>query len=619
MFNSTTGPAREVLSFQVAENLRKQGSLIIDEGRTRPQYFDGRFLTAQDLTREQNYFLSRQADLGQASGGGIVHGLLVEPGPSAGSITIRPGHGITAAGELVLLPDALTFNLADVAEIQQLDAIFGLARIPAEPLRTRSGLFIVALRPVEFTDHPIASYPTSITGPRTVEDSDIVEAVAITLIPYVDRSGDANFDQRRAAVARELFLAFGRRGVPDNVLPLAMIAIERGVVRWVDPYLVRREVGAVQTSFFGLGQAPRALREAHLLQYQQHLAEVLRERGEGARFTAAEVFRALPPAGPMPFGAVNTNDFSQIYFPIEVDVQLTIIPADELAAIIEDSLPLPPIDLTLSDDDLESTSVLVMAPVARQDWQAIRGTLTQIERTLKPPVPGLVAIRRPIQALQLLKPGALVPVINPGDINDRNWQDAFLKIVPLLGGFRTLWYARRRNAQIAQQASATAPVPKNVREIKTIAVERMKALGVQGAVKRLQTRADEEATASLDVLLSSPKLSDSKVLVEAAVAELGQAKALNQRAVSKVAARFDHPRMGEGLRRLEDALPDLKKNARLIKRIAESGRVPELDRMVRLMPEEELASFAKELSAAAKAKDEKKLHTLLESRIKKMP
>src|SRR5262245_7905115 len=117
MFDSTQGSTRERLNIDDAELLKQRGSLILDERRTRPQYFDGRFLTARDLTREQDYFLSRQADLGQASGGGVVHGLIVEKGPTDSSIVIRPGHGVTAAGDLVLLQEQLTVNIANLAEI----------------------------------------------------------------------------------------------------------------------------------------------------------------------------------------------------------------------------------------------------------------------------------------------------------------------------------------------------------------------------------------------------------------------------------------------------------------------------------------------------------------------
>ena len=157
MFDPTRGPARERIDQDEVEALRKAGTLVTDDRRRRPLYFDGRFLAARDLTREQNYFLTRQADLGRAGGAGVVAGLLVTAGETASSLRITAGHGVTTAGELVVLPDTITIQLADIAQIQRLDAAFGLLPIPREPARNRSGLFGVALRPVEFTANPTAA------------------------------------------------------------------------------------------------------------------------------------------------------------------------------------------------------------------------------------------------------------------------------------------------------------------------------------------------------------------------------------------------------------------------------------------------------------------------------
>lgn len=623
MFNTTQGPARARLDSDQVRELRGRGALVINEGRTLTQYFDGRFLTARDLTRDQNYFLSRQADLGQAGGGGVVHGLLVAGQPQDTRLTISPGHGITVAGELVLLPEALTINLANIAEIQQLNVQLELSRVPSEPPRTRSGIFIVALRPIEFTDNPIASYPTSLTGPRTVEDSDIVEAVAVTLIPYVDRVGSADLEQRRAAIARELFVERARRGVPENALPLAMIAIERGRLLWVDPYLVRREAGALPTSFFGLGQAPRVLREAHLLQYQRQLRETLIERGANARLTAAETFRALPPAGPLPFGSLNANDFTQTFFPVEVDVRLTVIPIDELGAIVEESLTLPPIDLLANADELEATSVLILLPVERRNWQAIRAALTQIERELRPAVPGLVAMRKPIQALQLLKPIALLPTLDPGAIVDQNWRNALNQVSSVLDGIKVLWYVRRRNVLLgAPQTNLSGPIiiaNGNDVRVERELDERIGALKLERAVEGLRRRSTAAANAGIVTLLASAKVSESRLLLASAVEELEQEKTLDQSAVAHVAARFDHPKLGEGLRRLEVALPALKEDSQLVKRLTAAGKAPELDRLARLLPDAELQELAGELAAAAREKTAAKLNRLLERRLKEMP
>jgi hypothetical protein len=169
------------------ENLLNSQVLVGDPRRWRPRWFDGRFLAASDLLAEQNYFLVRQSDLGRATGSGVIDGLGVtvidNPGDSPDQLDIAPGYGVSDTGELIPLLEPLRFNPADVPEMRRLDAAFGLQVIPNEPGQSRTGLYVLALRPVEWTANPIGAYPTSLTGQRTVEDGTIVEGVAVSLIP----------------------------------------------------------------------------------------------------------------------------------------------------------------------------------------------------------------------------------------------------------------------------------------------------------------------------------------------------------------------------------------------------------------------------------------------------
>ena len=280
------------------------GPLILDGLRRRPHYFDGRFLTGADLTRDQDYVRQRQADMARASGAGIISGLQVRSFALARGQTIRiePGVGLTPAGDVVMLNQRRDVPLLDLPLSRQLDAAMGLREEPRVPLGRRTGLFILALRPVEFTANPIAAYPRTITGRRTVEDGDIIEATAITLIPYPETSGAATLNEARRAVARQIFTG-QPSGLPQDALPLAMLAVERGTVRWIDMAMVRRETGSdtgVQVMF---GGRPRALAEAHVLQHRAHLSDVLAEfqsRGLPPVFAAAQHFSTLPPAGQLP-------------------------------------------------------------------------------------------------------------------------------------------------------------------------------------------------------------------------------------------------------------------------------------------------------------------------------
>ena len=76
-FDPTQGPRRVDLTGVPREDmdaLERQALVAVDGRRARSHYFDGRFLAARDLEREQSYLLTRQADLALARGAGVVRG-----------------------------------------------------------------------------------------------------------------------------------------------------------------------------------------------------------------------------------------------------------------------------------------------------------------------------------------------------------------------------------------------------------------------------------------------------------------------------------------------------------------------------------------------------------------
>src|SRR6188768_4504494 len=92
----------EVVLRGTMEDMFGSGTLILDGLRKRPRYFDGRFLTGSDLTRDQDYVRQRQADMARASGAGIISGLQIRSFSLARGQTIRiePGVGLTPAGDV---------------------------------------------------------------------------------------------------------------------------------------------------------------------------------------------------------------------------------------------------------------------------------------------------------------------------------------------------------------------------------------------------------------------------------------------------------------------------------------------------------------------------------------
>lgn len=417
MANFTQGDTRITLTQDQVASAQSNGSLVIDSQRTRPYWFDGRFLAARDLQREQDYFLQRQADLGQAAGFGVVHGLWVDTPSanatsSADTVIVRAGQGVTPAGELVLMPSDITIHLSDLPDEQNLDTQFNLSRRPNTPLRNRTGLYVLALRPVEFTANPITSYPTSIQGTRTTHDGDIVEATALTLVPYPNpvswtRASSNDASAQRAALARQIFLNANPSQLSDSLLPLAMVSLQRGVIAWIDPYLVRRDTGP-EYSGLRLGLSDPATQRAFLMQYDSQLQETVQSRvtsGASASFSASDVFQAIPSAGRYPLASLSitsqntTQTFAQSFFPQQLDVRLSVIPVDEVPALIEDSMSLPPIDLTLPANSYADLSVFALIPVPRAGFAALKKNLPTL--TPNPTVPQILSFRTPTDLLRL--------------------------------------------------------------------------------------------------------------------------------------------------------------------------------------------------------------------------
>ena len=558
----TLGAARERIDPVEAPTLRNRGVLVEDPRRQRPRYFDGRFLAARDLIRDQQYFLTREADLGRAAGSGVAHGLSVSEGATRQTVAIAAGEGLTGAGELVLLPRPLTIDLADIPQTEQLSARFGLSRLPVAPPRSRTGLFVLGLRPVEFTANPIGAYPTTLTGARTVEDGDVIEATAVVLIPWQDDGAADALDARRGTAARTIFTQSGAPGWSANVLPVAMLALQSNTLVWIDEAMVRRELGADRGDLPGLGFAPRALRLAHLMQHQNHLADVVAQF-HGRSFPAATQFPALPPAGPLPAGIIDTVDFTQRYFPSEVDVDFSIIPEDELPALVEEALALPPIDFLAPQAALDLTAVLVLAPVPRADFAAVRAKLLTVSRPLKAAAPHLVAQRKPLEIqtrLRIPLPLRPVDVSNP---SDAEWAR--------LAKLDTLWFVRRRNLAYRDDLVGK---PIAVAGGSDVIVERaiaarVEALGLKPALDKVLAASSARAASSVMSLLASPRIAASPALTAAALGALNAKPAgdrVGERAGLQVGERdagLDHARVlqigaeladgavGNGLEKLE--------------------------------------------------------------------
>jgi len=609
MFASTSfwlaqGSSRDLINTDELAKLQVTQTVIQDERRRRTRWFDGRFFAAKDQIREQDYILTRFADLGRAGGTGVISGLLVSHTAQA-TVRIDMGQGVTPSGEQVLLPTSVTIDLTQIANFQQLVAAFGLSRLPSEPTINRSGLFILGLRPVEYTGNPIASYPTSVNGTRGVQDGDIIEAAAIILVPYPDEGATTEILQRRSRVARRIFVENAALGVPENVLPLAMIAMDRGVIQWLDVFLVRREVGMEHGSILGLGFAPRALREAHVLQYLSQLSEVITERNNsnrGQSFSASDYFEVLPPAGMLPSATIHSADFSQLFFPSQIQCDLSIIPDDELAPLIEESLLLSPVNLTVPGDELESSSILILVPVPRAQIPSFKAKLTTLVNPLRSAAPGMVFQRKPIESLTALTALRLPPpVLNVVSPIDSVWKQA-LSTNPLL------WYVCRRNLQIRKDVigkRVTADAVTSLFNLTDALAKSTPQLTDRFTALRQNPKATSDGIASMTGLLTGTVFvgssTNSRMFLRGAIKEFEQLATLDLSGANSIARRFGDPNLGQGLTRVQALVPDLIATPATILTVAESGAMPELDLLGQKLSDADLKTLGTQVVTIAKS------------------
>lgn len=419
-------------------------ALVVDGRRARPLWFDGQFVTAEVFNQEQSYVLTRQADLGLALGKGVVEGLHVTRAADGDTaLLVSPGQGIGGGGEAVVLHEPLRIDLADLSLQRSLAQALGIARTLAPPAESRSGLFVLAASPLEFTSNPVGAYPTSLDGERRLEDSVINEAVLFSLVPYALTGNLPDPEQRRALAARRIFADGGEPQLPGPALALALLELAGNTVVWLDPDLVRREAGAIKSDAFDLDLAPASRRTAHLRQYQAQLDELVQAH-PGAAFPARGRFQVLPAMGRLPAPAVAFRTppgggaavLSQVWFPPAMPVELAPIPEDELPALLEDSFLLPPIDLDADAATQANTPVTVFVPVPRAGFEQVVTDLGGESARLPPPAPLGTAPSAPRDLLLSLL-GAEAQPAPPPAVDEAAWQ-------ALLAGRTFLWYARRR-------------------------------------------------------------------------------------------------------------------------------------------------------------------------------
>jgi len=243
---------------------------------------------------------------------------------------------------------------------------------------------------------------------------------------------------------------------------------------------------------------------------------------------------------------------------------LALVPARELASVRE----LVPVRASKREPELASRSalvlvllpvrgpVLVLAPVPRNEFAAVRAKLSSVARPLKPAAPNLVAQRKPLEILQRLRLPLPLPKVDVSNPSDAEW--ARLAKLP------TLWFVRRRNLAYRDDLVGK---PLAIAGGADIAVERIvhariESLGLKPALDKVLASASTKAASNVISLLASPRIAASPTLTAAALGALNAKPAgerdapLDQARVLKLSAELADGEVGEGLQKLERSAGD---------------------------------------------------------------
>lgn len=319
---------------------------VLGQGVRRPNYFNGRVLTAEDLRADQDAARAYAKALARAAGDGIASGMRVRPGGLSGapSVTVSAGLAVNPAGDPLELSAEVAVRL--VAEPRPetsptADSGFS-ACLPPDARASGAGLYVLTIAPASGTQGRAprvapGGAAAGACGPRWTVDGlrfrllpvdptalAIAAGIRTDALDPADAGPQAQ-SRIRSAVAHALLGSGGvadrgrdplRRGDPDGLavlrregllapddVPLALLRWGGGVtVDFVDEWAARRprQPGddPQRALEILLGPQRPVSGAASILQFAAHLDDLLAQQ---RRVVIPGVGGLRPPVrGPMP-------------------------------------------------------------------------------------------------------------------------------------------------------------------------------------------------------------------------------------------------------------------------------------------------------------------------------
>jgi hypothetical protein len=308
---------------------------ILDGGIRSINFFNGRLLTARDLTREQAANREVDTRLGKAAGEGIAYGLEVSKAVQATNaspvLTVEPGLAINRRGQTVQLAEKI-----DIGLVRQSDGSGGASHAFSEclPLQTGTyvagaGVYLLTVAPTQTTEGLAATAGLE-TAVASCNTDTIVSALQFRLIqlnPPLTAAELQDANHLRNLIAYKCFGVpetrsfasdpFGpelkQYGLLDALRPgrLTECDVPLAVLYWtlsggisfVDLWSVRR----TPTRIGNAGGWPHFVSdrskhegEAMFLQFEEHINSLSKSTGNPGAVAATDYFQYLPAVGIIP-------------------------------------------------------------------------------------------------------------------------------------------------------------------------------------------------------------------------------------------------------------------------------------------------------------------------------
>ncbi len=382
---------------------RQLDETILDGGIRNTYFFNGRWLTAEDLRTEQDANREHHRQLGRAVGEGVVQGLEVELTDAGGGnrvprVTVAAGLALNRRGETLSLAQGVELALTQQeVEIPAEAGLFAPCASPSGDLTlTGPGVYLLTVCPgsgfrerapgrelgdertlagcgsryaVEGVRFRMVRLPL---GPGSGVSQQILDPID-DLLEQDDETGRSllrnhlahlclgtaglaalEVDPFGTSLGTDFGIAAlrGPAGLGDGDVPLALLVWTVQGVRILDPWAVRRPAFVE-----GAGPAyarfdPRlAAGRARLLQFHDHLRVLLQGSTSPSTLKVEQVFRYLPPAGLVPLTSARfARGFSGVrFFESFAGEGTRTLGSGQVTELLRESLLHPAIDLEQAD------------------------------------------------------------------------------------------------------------------------------------------------------------------------------------------------------------------------------------------------------------------------------